>query len=52
MWDILVHAQDIAIPLGIDFPTPPDAGAAAAARVWDLRWPFSSGPGAGSARSG
>jgi uncharacterized protein (TIGR03083 family) len=43
MWDILVHAQDIAIPLGIDFPTPPDAGAAAATRIWDLRWPFSFG---------
>ena len=41
MWDILVHAQDIAIPLGIDFPTPPDAGAAAATRIWELRWPFS-----------
>jgi uncharacterized protein (TIGR03083 family) len=43
MWDILVHAQDIAIPLGVDFPTPPEAGAAAAARIWDLRWPFSFG---------
>jgi uncharacterized protein (TIGR03083 family) len=43
MWDILVHAQDIAVPLGIDFPTPPDAGAAAATRIWDLRWPFSFG---------
>lgn len=43
MWDILVHAQDIAIPLGIDFPTPPGAGAAAATRIWDLRWPFSFG---------
>lgn len=43
MWDILVHVQDIAIPLGIDFPTPPDAGAAAATRVWELRWPFSFG---------
>jgi len=40
MWDILVHAQDIAIPLGFDFPTPPDAGAAAATRIWELRWPF------------
>ena len=40
MWDILVHAQDIAIPLGIDFPTPPDAGAAAATRIWELRWPI------------
>ncbi|QBR93214.1 maleylpyruvate isomerase family mycothiol-dependent enzyme [Nocardioides euryhalodurans] len=44
MWDILVHAQDIAIPLGIDFPTPPTAGAAAATRIWELRWPFSFGP--------
>lgn len=44
MWDILVHAQDIAVPLGIDFPTPPDAGAAAADRIWDLHWPFSFGP--------
>ena len=43
MWDILVHAQDIALPLGIDFPTPPDAGAAAATRIWELRWPFSFG---------
>jgi len=40
MWDILVHAQDIAIPLGIDFPTPPDAGAAAATQIWELRWPL------------
>lgn len=43
MWDMLVHAQDIAIPLGIDLPTPPDAGAAAATRIWELRWPFSFG---------
>jgi uncharacterized protein (TIGR03083 family) len=43
MWDILVHAQDIAIPLGIDFPTPPDAGAAAATRIWELRWPLTFG---------
>ena len=43
MWDILVHAQDIAIPLNIRFPTPPDAGAAAATRIWELRWPFSFG---------
>lgn len=43
MWDILVHAQDIAIPLGIDFPTPPYAGVAAANQIWELRWPFSFG---------
>ena len=44
MWDVLVHVQDIAIPLGIDHPTPPAAGAAAATRIWELRWPFSFGP--------
>jgi uncharacterized protein (TIGR03083 family) len=31
--DILVHNQDIARPLGVDHPIPPDAGAAAADRV-------------------
>lgn len=44
MWDILVHAQDIAVPLHIEVPTPPLAGAAAATRIWELRWPFSFGP--------
>ena len=31
--DILVHDQDIARPLGVDHPIPPDAAAAAADRV-------------------
>ena len=31
--DILVHTQDICLPLGIDHPMPPDAAAAAADRV-------------------
>ncbi len=31
--DILVHTQDICRPLGIDHPMPPEAAAAAAARV-------------------
>jgi uncharacterized protein (TIGR03083 family) len=31
--DILVHNQDIARPLGVDHPIPPDAAAAAADRV-------------------
>jgi uncharacterized protein (TIGR03083 family) len=37
--DVLVHAQDIAIPLGRSFPMPPAAAAAAATRVWTMRWP-------------
>lgn len=31
--DILVHTQDICLPLGVDHPMPPDAAAAAADRV-------------------
>ena len=37
--DVLVHAQDIAIPLGRDHPMPPEAAAAAATRIWTMRWP-------------
>lgn len=35
--DILVHSQDIAIPLGLDLPLRPTAGALAATRRWDTR---------------
>jgi len=38
--DVLVHGQDIAVPLGIDRPMPPDAAAAAADRVWSMGFPF------------
>lgn len=38
--DILVHAQDIAVPLGIDRPMPVDAAAASAQRVYDTGFPF------------
>ncbi|AFM18512.1 hypothetical protein Mycch_3784 [Mycolicibacterium chubuense NBB4] len=38
--DVLVHAQDICIPLGIDRPMPVDAARAAAERVWDMGFPF------------
>lgn len=37
--DVLVHAQDIAIPLGREHPLPVKAAAAAATRVWTMRWP-------------
>jgi uncharacterized protein (TIGR03083 family) len=37
--DILVHGQDIAIPLGRKHDMPPDAAAIAATRVWTMRWP-------------
>jgi uncharacterized protein (TIGR03083 family) len=38
--DVLVHTQDIAVPLGRHVPVPPDAGPAAADRVWSMGWPF------------
>ncbi len=38
--DILVHSQDIVIPLGLRLDLPPDAAAAAATRIWSRGWPF------------
>jgi uncharacterized protein (TIGR03083 family) len=38
--DVLVHGQDIAVPLGRARPMPIAAAAAAATRVWTMRWPF------------
>ena len=35
--DILVHSQDIAIPLGVDLPMRPSLSALAASRRWDTR---------------
>ena len=37
--DILVHGQDIAIPLGGSLTMPPRAAAVAASRVLSMRWP-------------
>jgi uncharacterized protein (TIGR03083 family) len=38
--DVLVHGQDIAVPLGGVRPVPVAAAAAAATRVWDTSFPF------------
>ncbi|WP_127507262.1 maleylpyruvate isomerase family mycothiol-dependent enzyme [Actinoplanes solisilvae] len=38
--DILVHGQDIALPLGLDHPVPVLAARAGAAHVWSMGWPF------------
>jgi uncharacterized protein (TIGR03083 family) len=38
--DVLVHGQDIAIPLGRTRPMPPAAAATAATRVWSMGGPF------------
>lgn len=37
--DILVHGQDIAIPVGRTLEMAPDAAATAATRMWTTRWP-------------
>jgi uncharacterized protein (TIGR03083 family) len=38
--DVLVHGQDIALPLGRTRPMPAQAAATAATRVWAMRRPF------------
>jgi uncharacterized protein (TIGR03083 family) len=40
LFDILVHGQDIAIPLGIPREMPKDAAVAGVERVWTMGWPF------------
>ena len=39
--DVLVHGQDIALPLGISRPLALDAATTAATRVWTAPWPLS-----------
>lgn len=38
--DLLVHGQDLCVPLGIDRVMPEDAAVAAAHRVWQMGFPF------------
>ncbi|OBB15848.1 hypothetical protein A5662_06395 [Mycobacteriaceae bacterium 1482268.1] len=40
LMDVLVHGQDIAVPLGIDRPMPIPAAVVAAERVWSMGFPF------------
>ncbi len=40
MLDVLVHGQDITVPLGRHRPVPSEAAATAAARAWAMNWPF------------
>ncbi|KAF0849228.1 maleylpyruvate isomerase family mycothiol-dependent enzyme [Nocardia caishijiensis] len=39
-FDVIVHAQDIARPLGRTIEVDPQACAVAAQRVWSMGWPF------------
>lgn len=40
LFDILVHGQDITVPLGRRREMPRDAARAGATRVWTMGWPF------------
>jgi uncharacterized protein (TIGR03083 family) len=40
LMDSLLHGQDVAVPLGIEWPMPKDAAAVAARRLWGMRFPF------------
>ncbi|RZS36904.1 uncharacterized protein (TIGR03083 family) [Herbihabitans rhizosphaerae] len=40
LFDVLVHGQDIAIPLGRERAMSPEAARAGADRVWTMGWPF------------
>jgi uncharacterized protein (TIGR03083 family) len=38
--DVVVHGQDIAVPLGVERAVPTDTGVAAFERAWSMGWPF------------
>ncbi|WP_375426637.1 maleylpyruvate isomerase family mycothiol-dependent enzyme [uncultured Friedmanniella sp.] len=38
--DLVIHGQDIAVPLQITRPVPAAAGRLALARIWSMGWPF------------
>jgi uncharacterized protein (TIGR03083 family) len=38
--DVLVHGQDITVPIGRPWPLPAPAASAAARRVWEMGFPF------------
>lgn len=40
LMDLLVHGQDIAVPLGIHREMPIDAARWSVERVWNMGWPF------------
>lgn len=42
LFDLVVHSQDIALPVGRDFPVPPAYSRAGLQRVWDMGWPFNA----------
>ncbi|MGI5282350.1 maleylpyruvate isomerase family mycothiol-dependent enzyme [Nonomuraea polychroma] len=42
LFDAIVHSQDIAMPLGRDFPVPVEYSREGLRRVWAMGWPFNA----------
>ena len=42
LFDAIVHSQDIALPLGRDFPVPAGYSREGLQRVWAMGWPFNA----------
>ncbi len=40
LFDLIVHSQDIALPLGREFAVPPGYCRSGLDRVWEMGWPF------------
>ena len=40
LFDVAVHSQDVAVPLGRSFEVPVDSARAGLDRVWEMGWPF------------
>ena len=40
LFDVIVHSQDIALPLGRVFPVPATLAHRGLQRVWEMGWPF------------
>lgn len=40
LFDVMVHVQDVAVPLGLRRPMPLQPARAGAERVWRMGWPF------------
>ncbi|MED5816009.1 maleylpyruvate isomerase family mycothiol-dependent enzyme [Mycolicibacterium sp. 050232] len=50
LMDLLVHGQDIAVPLGVHYEMPAEAAQLALERVWHPRFPFRAATKFGSYR--
>jgi uncharacterized protein (TIGR03083 family) len=42
LFDAIVHSQDIALPMGRDFPVPVEYSREGLQRVWAMGWPFNA----------